>query len=99
MPATRSGAVTSVPSRRGAQAPALQRWQRRVGGLLLTIERLPEGRWVALYGGFSRVAGWRLAEAIAVAAGAEEHERWIAELAEMIEVESARNGGPTVTAR
>jgi hypothetical protein len=80
------------------QAEPPGRWQLRVAGLLLTIERLPEGRWVALYGGFSRAAGERLAEAIAVAAGAYGHEPWIAELAEMIEVESSGSGGPRVTA-
>jgi hypothetical protein len=84
--------VTSVSSGGGAQAAAPPRWQLRVAGLLLTIERLPEGRWVAVYGGFSRVTGERLSEAIAVAAGAHGHEPWIVELAEMIQVESSRNG-------
>jgi hypothetical protein len=90
--------VSPVSSGGGGQAAAPERWQLRVAGLLLTIERLPEGRWVALYGGFSRAAGWRLPEAIAVAAGAHGHEPWIAELVERIEVESSGIGGPTVTA-
>jgi hypothetical protein len=71
---------------------APQRWQLRVAGLPLTIERMPDGRWVALYGGFSRAAGERLSEAIAVVAGAKAHEPWIVELVEMIQVESSRNG-------
>jgi hypothetical protein len=102
MPANRPGAVTSAPGRRGAQAPAPRCWQRRVGGLLLTIERLPEGRWVALYGGFSRAAGERLSEAIAVAASAQEHERWVAELAETIQIDglgTGAEGSARVTAR
>jgi hypothetical protein len=87
-----------MSGRRDVQVEAPRRWQLRVAGLPLTIERLPDGRWVALFGGFSRVAGWRLAEAIAVAAGAQGHEPWIAELAELIEAESCRNGEPKVTA-
>jgi hypothetical protein len=90
--------VTQVSSGGGAQPAAPERWQLRVAGLLLTIERLPDGRWVALYGGFSRVAGWQLAEAIAVAAGVHGHEPWITELAETVEVESCRNGARKVTA-
>jgi hypothetical protein len=90
--AVRSTRVASVWNRGDAQAAGLQRWQLRVAGLLLTIERLPEGRWVAVYGGFSRVAGERLSEAIAVAVGARGHEPWVVELAEMIQVESSRNG-------
>jgi hypothetical protein len=90
-----------MSGRRDAQVEAPRRWQLRVAGLPLTIERLPDGRWVALYGGFSRAAGWRLSEAIAVAAGAQGHEPWIAELAELIQVESSRAGSPgqQVTAR
>jgi hypothetical protein len=88
-----------VSSGGSAQPAAPGRWQLRVAGLLLTIERLPDGRWVALYGGFSRVVGWQLAEAIAVAVGADGHEPWIAELAEAVEVDSSRNGAPKVTTR
>jgi hypothetical protein len=69
-------------------------WQLRVAGLLLTIDRLPDSRWVALYGGFSRVEGERLPEVIAVAAGAQMHERWIAELVELIESESRKGRSP-----
>jgi hypothetical protein len=62
-----------------------ERWQLRVAGLPLTIERMPDGRWVALYGGFSRAASRRLSDAIAVAACANGREPWVGEIARRVE--------------
>jgi hypothetical protein len=73
-----------VSSGGGAQA-APQRWQLGVAGLQLTIERLPGGRWLALYGGFSRAASDRLSDAIVVAAGANSHDPWVSEIARRVE--------------
>lgn len=56
-----------------------------VDRVALTVRRLAAGRWEVLYGGFSRVVSDRLADAIAVATGAQAHDSWIVELADRIE--------------
>lgn len=78
-------------NRAGAQLPkAKPCWRFDLGGCVLTIERSPAGRWVAVYGGFSRVESKQLSEAIAVAAGAHTHEPWVSEVARRIQSDRAR---------
>jgi hypothetical protein len=56
-------------------------WRFEVDRVALTVRRLAAGRWEVLYGGFSRVVSDRLADAIAVAAGANPTEPWIGDIA------------------
>jgi hypothetical protein len=48
------------------------RWRLAFAGVPLTVERTAQGRgWSVLFGSFSRASGERLAEAIAIATGAQ----------------------------
>jgi hypothetical protein len=57
-------------------------WHFEVDRVALTVKRHATGRWEVLYGGFSRVVSDRLADAIAVAAGANPTEPWIGDIAQ-----------------
>jgi hypothetical protein len=71
------------PMRRSARD---ERWRLAFAGVPLTVERTAKGGgWSVLFGSFSRASGERLAEAIAIATGAQSHDSWIVELAARIE--------------
>ena len=64
-------------------------WQLHVDGVSLLIERLTDGRWNVLYGGYSRASASRLSDAVAIATAANVLEPWVRELAESVEDDEA----------
>jgi hypothetical protein len=64
--------------------PPDQRWRFEFDGVALTVRHHADGRSEVLYGGFSRVVSDRLADAIAVAAGANPNEPWIGEISAQV---------------
>jgi hypothetical protein len=69
---------------KAANVPPDRRWRFAVDGITLTVGQHANGRWEAVYGGFSRVVSDRLGDAIAVAAGANPNEPWIGEISAQV---------------